>query len=410
MVQSSLHQRFRLCFRDVRRIRQAAAIGGTFLFVVVLAVVPSCADETSAALAKPFKPVIGAKFDDALDQPLGVTWTDESLRQGLRRLAEAKQVSIWLDRRIDPETKVSLDVQRVPFRDLLREVSRQQELGLGLSIVHNVVYIGPMSTTARLRTVIEQQSDRLAAGVMSTNKPPIALQQRRSIHWEDLDRPADIVARIGELFSVEVENLALIPHDLWVAGSIPNATATEMLMLIASQFELAIEWQPKTWSVRFVPMPNAPVVERTYDLKTRAAEVVREWQAEFTDLDIALKVSKATVRATVEQHEELAASLKQARSPTRTNPPKNTGTKAIAFTFEIKAAPLIDIMKAVEKQSTYTFEFDAEQLKAAGIKLDRRLDLKMTKASPSELFHAMFDDSKIAFKVDGTTVRLSPAE
>ncbi len=405
MVRSPLHQRNRLSFRRLSRVIPAAAIGCGMLVMTLLPRLLVAADAPSVVTNKLSKPVIGGKFDDALKQPLGLTWADESLRVGLWSLAQARQVSILLDRRVNPETKVSIEIQRVPLRDLIEQLA--QRPGLGVSVVGNSIYVGPKSTTARLRTVVELQSDFLVTG-STTAKPPLALLQRRSIDWPDFERPADLTVRISELFGFKVEGLESVPHDLWPAGSIPNAFPTEMLMLVLAQFDLTLEWQPKGASVRIVPMPESPRLERSYDGKTKAAELAEDWVTEFPDLQVNVKGTKLLVRGTIEQHEQIAASLKQPRTPSK-GPTGTDSKKAVTFTFELKSAPLLAVMQAVEKQSNYVFKYDADELLAAGVKLDRRLDLKMTKASPGELFHAMFDDSRIAFELDGNTVKLTPA-
>lgn len=405
MARSPLHQRNWLSFRALSRVVRAAAIACGMLVMTFMPRLILAADAPTVITNKLVKPVIGSKFDDVLKQPLGLTWADESLRAGLWSLAQARQVSILLDRRVDPETKVSIEIQRVPFRDLIEQLADRP--GLGASVVGNTVYVGPRTTTARLRTVVEMQTDLLVTG-STTNKPPLALLQRRSIDWSDLERPADLIVRVSELFGFKVEGLEAVPHDLWPAGSIPNAFPTEMLMLVLAQFDLSVEWQPKGASVRIVSMPQSPQLERTYDGKTKAAELAEDWLAEFPSLRIDVKGTKLLVRGTVEQHEQIAASLKQPRTP-RKAPTGNDTKKAVTFTFEIKSAPLLAVMQAVEKQSNYVFKYDADELTAAGVKLDRRLDLKMTKASPAELFHAMFDDARIAFEFDGNTVKLTPA-
>jgi len=380
-------------------------MGFGILVMLLGLVTPGFADDRRDVPSKPFKPVIGAKFEEALNQPLGLTWTDESLRTGLRKLSETRQISILLDRRVDPETKISIDLQRTPLRDILRQLCEQA--GLGLSVVGHTIYIGPTTTTRRLRTVIELQTDQLLGGVNSPFKPPLALLQRRSLQWDDFDRPAHLTSRIAELFGFKIENPERVPHDLWPSGSIPNASPTEMLLLVAAQFDLSIEWHPKGTSVRFVPLPDSASIERSYEVKSKTPEVVSAWQVQFPSIRASVKGSKVLVSATVEEHEALAASLRAPRTTPTNTQPATTGTKAVTFTFEIKSAPLLAIMQAVESKSNFVFAYDADELKAAGIDLTRRLDIKMTKASPADLFHAIFDDSQIAFAFDGNTVRLT---
>lgn len=407
MAVPPLHLRNRLQFRGLRHVARTATMTFGMLVALIVLIAPTNTVRAQDATSKPFKPVTGGKFDEALQQPLGITWTEEGLRAGLRKLAETRQVSILLDRRIDAETKVSLDIQRASLREILEHLTKQ--VGLGMSIVSNTIYIGPTSTANRLRTAIELQANVLIDSVGTPNKP-VSLLQKRSLEWSDFDRPEDILTKISKLFGFNVEGFEVVPHDLWPSGSIAGASSTEMLMLVTAQFDLGIEWQSKGASVRIVPLPESVSVERHYEVKTKPTDIAAAWQAEFPNISITTKGAKLSVNATVEQHEFLAASLRVSQPTPMRTAPSTTATKTVSFTFEIKAAPLVAVMQAVESKSNFVFAYDADELKAAGVDLNRKLDLKMTKASLSELLRAMFDTSQIAFEIDGNTVRLKPAK
>lgn len=372
--------------------------------VVGIAFVVSLIAASSEAAEPPIKFLSGAKFKDSLDQTMGLSWTDQVLRPGLQKLSAAREVAIVLDRRIDPNTKLSLTTQRAAFRDLLVGVSEQAKTGL--SVVGNTIYLGPPTTTARLRTMNELLSNQLVSPDGATKKSAFGLLQRRSLNWDDLDRPADLVVRAAELFSLKIENLEAVPHDLWAAGSIPSSTATEMLSLLLCQFDLSFEWVGNASGIRLVPMPESPTIERSYDAKTtaKAAEYARSWPAEFPDLSATAKGSRVLVSGTVEQHDDIDGLLHPARAAIR----KPKAASIVSYSFELRSAPLQACLDAMEKQSDLRFEYDANALREAGIKLDQLITMKVDKASAAELLESLFDKTGIAFELDGTTAKLKP--
>ena len=66
-------------------------------------------------------------------------------------------------------------------------------------------------------------------------------------------------------------------------------------------------------------------------------------------------------------------------------------------------------MATLEKQAGFTFEYDEETFKQAGIRLDQQILLEAKELTAQEVFEKMFPPLNIAYKVDGETVRLSPA-
>src|ERR1700732_4914824 len=80
--------------------------------------------------------------------------------------------------------------------------------------------------------------------------------QKATISWEDLERPAEIVSRIGQQFGLTIVGLEQVPHDLWAGAAIPDATVCEALSLVLNQFDLTFERLPGGAGVRLVRTPD----------------------------------------------------------------------------------------------------------------------------------------------------------
>lgn len=220
--------------------------------------------------------LVGAAFQRALDAKAGRAWTGVTIREAVREITAAKQIAILLDRRIDPTLELNLSVPLVPVRTLLSELAATANART--IVVGNVVYIGSDDATLKLRKVIDLRRDELRklgadAGSSKTSKTkPVkspwqarasTLLQQRSFTWEELERPRDLVMQIAKKFQIDVEGVDNLPHDLWAAGALPQATAVEALSLVLVQFGMTFEFLPDRAAVRIVPIPDVVPMARS---------------------------------------------------------------------------------------------------------------------------------------------------
>lgn len=352
----------------------------------------------------------GRPFEEALNQPVSISWQERRLRSGLRQLSRSREVAILLDRRIDPEQPMTLGLSRLPLRDILRTIAT--ECDAGVSIVGSTVYVGPVETAAKLRTIVELRSTELAVGV--DTKRSFQLLRRETLHWQDLDRPSDIFAAVCRRADLQVaasgdgvkaagKKVSLLPHDLWAAGSIPNATVPEKLTLILAQFDLCFQWQKGAGGVQLIPVPRSPVVPRTWTGLTRERRTrISERLPQLRRLNARLNGTRLTATGTVEQLEEVDRLLYSERYPGVT---PETARGDLQFTLEVRAQ-LGSLLTALPMKSDIEFRFDAAALKAAGVDLTRVVEMKMNKATLAELCETMFKDSGLLWKIDGNAVTL----
>jgi len=375
---------------------------------------PPSAGEGSAD-DSPARLLTGKPFEDALSQAVSISWQERRLRSGLNQLAEAREVAILLDRRIDPEQAMTLGLSRIPLRDILRTIAT--ECDARVSIVGSTVYIGPPETAGKLRTIVELLSAQLAGtDSVADTKRSFQLLRRSNVIWQDLDRPADIVASVCREAELQMtisnavaeklsQNASPIPHDLWASGTVPSSTVTEKLTLLLAQFDLSFEWQPGASSVQLVPMPEQPTVARTWSISRSKRKRATELLPRLRPYNAQVNGTRLTATATVEQLEEIDRLLYPERYPNAATPRSPKGD--LRFTFEIRAQ-IGSLLKALPEKSDIRFNYNEAALKAAGVDLARGVEMKMNNTTLPELCEALFKDSGIAWKIDGNTVTLSP--
>lgn len=156
-------------------------------------------------------------------------WHEEPLRDGLQGLSTTHSISIWLDRRIDPN-------QRIDFRVVATD--RDRSLGTSLNkiavqvgaqsaLIENVVYIGPASEAARVQLAAVRLHDALSR--MSGKGDA----EMRSFEWRELATPQSLVDQLSAEWSVPVNGD--LPHDLMHSGRLlaPSTLATQVSLLAA---------------------------------------------------------------------------------------------------------------------------------------------------------------------------------
>lgn len=376
--------------------------------IIGLLLVVSCAGQSPAAANRDSPPVplhTGLKFQQELERALSSSWANVELRSLVIRLSSERRIAILLDRRVDPSALVSLNIVNQPLDESLRNLARGFQAEI--SLPDNVVFLGPPPATRRLRTVIDVRSAELQSksnGMRDSRRNE--LSRRHTITWEDLTTPAEILRLIADPYQLTIRNPDVIPHDLWAGNTIPGVTASEALSLVLIQFDLTFQWIEAGQGIELIPLPERVFVEKKFRPKGRAADAARQVTQQLPELEVQVEGAELIARGSLEDLESVNAILNpgSARRPAAAPPP--TPLRQRTFTLTAENLPVRAVMSRLEA-SGVVFEFDSDALAAAGVDLDRMIDLKLEKATADELLHALFDPLKLSFQIDNRTVRLS---
>ncbi len=381
------------------------------------------------AVAEEF--LIGTPFHKVLDQSTGLTWSGDSLRNALQELSRSKKVAILLDRRIDPTQELKLSRANIPLRDLIAAIA--DSVGAGSTVVGNVVYVGPKPSAERLPLLIKLRGQELVQ-LAATKSASMAKESKnlwqtraakfkdqRTLSWVDFDHPRELLQQLETRYQFEIEQLDKIPHDLWAGNSLPQVTAAEALSLLLIQFGSTFQFLPDRAAIRIVPLrEEEAVVERSYSTPASQSEkVIRELRDKFPKAKIEQEEMKVTIRATAEQHLLIAQIMKQpATGNTVRSPVKKSGSKSDKpepsplsrkHTLTVKNASLLEVIKTFEGAGV-RFDYDREQLEAAKISLDRKVDIDVKGMTVEAIFRQLLEPLGLEVSAEGETLRLSPKQ
>lgn len=382
-------------------------IVATYAFAVVFA---ATVGSLCAAPPERIDWLTAKPFQQALAAPISATWENVDLRTITRRVATTRRTSILLDRRIDPSRDYEATASNQSLLGVLQDLSHRA--GGQASVVGNTIYVGPPEATGKLRTLVALRQKELQ---LDDNEIPrtrrFALTEAQTFEWNDLDRPVELLQRVAASRELKIEGLEEIPHDLWSGGVIPQASAAETLSLLLIQWDLTFGWTEHGRGIRLVPVPEHVVIAREHlpPRGVKAAQALKQWQEEFEGLTGRINAGGVVVEATLEQHEAIEQQKRPGKGGTET--PKPKPLKQERFTLRIKDAPASSLIKKLSEPAygQLSFEYDADELKSAGIDLDRRVTFEVNNAPIEQLLKAVLEPLGVTFELDDRTVRLKPA-
>ena len=228
-------------------------------FAVVLLCFLSTSDaRPNVALQRPIPRFNTAgRFKRKLENPLTFSWKYLELREVLKTISDNFQISILLDRRIDPDQKLDGDLKKISLQQGLESIAKSASADI--RVVANTVYIGPSRSADQMQKLVRLRTAELVALSKEKQFPKRRhreLARRNTLHWNDLDRPADIIEKTAGRYKLEIKGIDRVPHDLWAHATLPSVNSCEALTLVLIQFDLTFQWNNDASTIQIVPLPK----------------------------------------------------------------------------------------------------------------------------------------------------------
>ncbi|WP_145224844.1 hypothetical protein [Gimesia algae] len=350
-------------------------------------------------------------FRQALTQPFSASWSNVGIRAIIQRIRETQNISVILDRRVDPSRKLKIDLQNLTLEEGLAKIAELVQARI--IIVGSNIFIGPDASVSKLKTLLELESGalrELAVSQKELHSRVLQLSRNQTFHFQDLDTPAEILQYITNAYQITVEKEQLVPHDLWSNFSLVSVNATESLSLILIQFDLTYEWSGDAASIRLKSVPDKVLIKKTYPLRGKSIDsVTRQLKEQFPDLKLTLNGKLLSIEAAMDVHDQIEQLLnpqKAARS-VRSGVGDTVPLNRRKFTLRVKKVPVLAIMQKLE-QSGIEFEYNKQELIEAKINLLQLIDVAVVDADAEEFFDALFSSFKLDYKMQGVKISLTP--
>ncbi len=341
----------------------------------------------------------GEALQQALTQTAAVTWGNISARSAVESFAKAQRVAVMLDRRIDPDQKIELAFQDVPLQEALARIASR--LRMGVTMLGPVAYFGPKATVERLRTVVALRSDEATHLPLATR---LHWTQAKAWKWEKLSAPRELIADLGQENQVQIEGLEKISTDLWAAADLPPLTLPERLMVVLAQFDLTYEPSADGTSLRIVTMPDKPVIERSYAVTGTPQDVANQLRQMkmLADAQIDIAGKKVVVRGRQED-QDVVNDLLAGHTAHKTSVAE--GKKVYTLRVEVAVGELLE---ALSKQMRVEIQIDKPAIAAAGISLEKKVQVDVKEVSADALLHAVLDPVGLTYVQHDKAIEVKP--
>jgi hypothetical protein len=349
----------------------------------------------------------GAAMETELQEPIDLALSEAPLRKALGDLSLRRRVAVFVDRRVDPDRLLNVDVRDMPLEKALRQIA--QSHGLGLTFLGPVAYFGPPQTTARLRTIVELRREELRRLPGRAAKKFLRAEPLR---WPDFATPRDLLTQLATANELTIVGLERIPHDLWAAADLPPLSLTEQLTLLLGQFDLTFSVEHAGQRIRLAPLPDDLALLRSYPAPGDPRQTADRWAAQVPGAKIQVQESWILVRGLLEEQEQISALAHPAPpKPAAARPTRaaRTQVEEKRFTVPKSRGRLEFLLQEYAKRLGVQVKIDREALQRAGISLDQVVSFSVTDATLDELFQAIAASAHCSSRRAGNVIEVSPA-
>ena len=175
----------------------------------------------------------GPAFDNASNDPVSQTLAGFPIRQALNDLSERYALCIFLDRRVDPGTRLKQNPVNIPLKLVLYQIAENNNLGLVQ--FGSTWYIGPIESAA----LLEHRHNSFKEKFQHLNDDAKNKWNKRSaLQWNRLTVPSDLIAQIISDNGLNGQGTDQIPFDLWPAQQLPGMSIADQVFLLLYGFDL----------------------------------------------------------------------------------------------------------------------------------------------------------------------------
>jgi len=337
----------------------------------------------------------GIDMRRTFDSEVGVTWQEAPLRTSLANLANGQSFAILLDRRVDPDRKLTFNCQSERLEVLMLRLAEREKLGF--SAVANVLYLGPPATASKLATMAAL---RRAEGFQATNIAA-RLATKKEVRWPMLAQPRDLVTEAATAYGLKVVNPADVPHDLWPAASWPAMGCADRLTLLLAGFDMTFELDPQKQQIRLLPMPPITTMDVVHTHRGEMPKAVAEIKKLFPDVTLQAEGTQLHVSAAYETQEKISRLLSGEQVRTTKVAP---GQQRYSMTVEKQPAGAVvaSVAKGLGKEAKFTAEIRT--------KLAQLVSFQVKDVTHDELLKKALEPLGLRAIVTAAAIEVVPAE
>lgn len=336
----------------------------------------------------------GAEFHSRLKTPITSTWK-QPLRGVVKSLRENFSICVFIDRRIDPNIPISLEVEDLSLEQTLRRLALTAKADI--SFVRNVVYLGPEHTSNLLATVAEIQAQNLKAKLMP---PPPALLKSSPVVWNRLTNPRTVLNQDAGRLGLKYSNLEAIPFDLWNAGELAALPFAYRTTILLAGFDKTFQFANNS-TVTVIDFPQQATLQKEINRKV-SPQILAQIREQFPTLTIEPLDNRLTVQGRWEEIDQLERLVRVGK--TTTSKPATEGMQV--YTLTVENQPVKAIIQAIAQQEKLTVKATepAQQLWM------KRVSIEAKELRLNQLLSKVVKQAMLTFQIEDSILLIDTAE
>jgi len=297
------------------------------------------------------------QFQQRLGRHITVAWQDQQLGEILARLSETQKITIWLDRRVDPLQRVKASFTDLPLNVVFQQLAEKHSLGM--SVLENLLYIGPVQSAHELATLRKRAQDSLVNASPAIKRQ---WQQKETATWPRLSQPRELLTDMLEHAGVTLLNSEAIPHDLWASKQLPSLSQVDKTVLLLIGFDLTCQISQGAKSCQIVPIERPVFIKRVYRLSNKQKRLLPELQliAPKALFEIKGRTLNVTSRWEDQQKVQQALSGRRPKAPRVASTPSSKTEKL--FSLRLKNQAVGGVINQLAHQLKLQVEWDHKSL------------------------------------------------
>lgn len=331
----------------------------------------------------------GKDLDKGRSLPVSVSWTDSPLRAQLIQFGIQRQRPIFVDRRVDPTLKQTLQMFDVTTDRVVWRTARENDLGVAR--VGNLLYVGPKSSAARLSFSIAAAEKNLSRLGKDVRKK---WNRKSDILWPD----ATTTTEVASWFELNhgIRYREPIPFDVWPAADWPKLSLLEQMNLVMVGFDLAVEIDKDGHTISLVNFPAIETGTKKFKTKDTPFDFDKA-KTKFAGLRFAKSGSTATVKGNVEQIAELEAWIVEQQEVVQ--------GKELQRTFDLNMENVRrgDILSTVAQQTGRKLELEGR----ASELLAQPINVNLEKVTLESLILVCLEGTELKYNLSNSKLTIS---
>jgi hypothetical protein len=362
---------------------------GWVVFLILQFACPSAARQTvEHQVVSPTKFHTGKDLDAKLQMAVSVTYSNARIREELVKFSRHQRVGLFIDRRIDPATSISLTASNRTVEQILWAIAEQTHLGV--CRLGDVFYIGPVSTTESLPILWHKMK---AESKRMQRRSQVEWSHRSVVTWPMLNQPAMLLSQLLEKNKIVVEksiaadqtnDSGLIPHDVWPMIELPDLALDEQVALLLVGFNMWFERSENGANISLIKFPEVVHGQVEWPVPKDFKQKLAELKLQFPQCQLTLRGQVLSAVGSAQELAKIESTLVAFRVPQQGQ--EERYTLSTLATRE-------QILATIADRTGRILVFEPELKRA----LDQRIELNIKNVTLEELIAEALQETNLRF-------------